>query len=126
MCSLLSLHAGDANTIKPRADITHETFSKKLERMASSVIKLDQELQDRAAWLAVRNPDFDDYIIELDDLDHIRWATFAHTGDWQIDWAFLKNAELKAEIDCLKLEIASVERHLQWHSYKSWAHNRKH
>jgi hypothetical protein len=126
MCSLLSLHAGDANTIKPRADITHEMFSKKLERMASSVIKLDQELQDRAAWLAVRNPDFDDYIIELDDLDHIRWATFAHTGDWQIDWAFLKNAELKAEIDCLKLEIASVERHLQWHSYKSWAHNRKH
>ena len=117
----------DANTIKPRADITHEVFSKKLERMSSSLSKLDQELQDRAAWLAVRNPNLDDHIIEIDDLDHIRWATFAHTGNWQIDWAFLKNAELKGAIDCLKLEIASVESHLKWHAYKSSAHrNRKH
>ena len=101
-------------------------FSKKLARMSSTLYELDQELQSRAAWLAVRNRNCDDFIVELDDLDHIPWAQFAVTGDLQIDTEFMKNAWLKGELRCLKLEIASVKRHLKWYSRKSRAYDRKH
>lgn len=85
--------------------------------------QLRQEIQDKVKWIASRCPV---YALLIDDIEKIYWGSLrlVQSGDREIDAAFQKITELQVELKYLRLEITSIEEHLEWYTHKSWAHNR--
>jgi hypothetical protein len=85
--------------------------------------KLRQEIQDKVGWIASQCALYE---LLIDDIENIYWGSLqlAESGDCEFDAAFRKMTERQVELKHLRLEITSIEEHLEWYSYKSWAHNR--
>ena len=66
------------------------------------------------------------YGLLIDDIEKIYLGSLrlVKSGDREIDAAFQKITELQVELKYLRLEITSIEEHLEWYTHISWAHNR--
>lgn len=66
------------------------------------------------------------YGLLIDDIEKIYLGSLrlVKRGDREIDATFQEITELQVELKFLRLEITSIEEHLEWYTHKSWAHNR--
>lgn len=66
------------------------------------------------------------YGLLIDDIEKIYLGSLrlVKSGDREIDATFQEITELQVELKFLRLEITSIEEHLEWYTHKSWAHNR--